>query len=114
VAGVILAVVIYSKLPQVVAKLSKASPTIYRLLSNKWWFDEIYAMVIVKPLSLISQFAFLVIDRSIIDNAVEMSGIGVKVAGEAVRRLHAGRIHIYALTMVSATVLFLVFWLLAH
>ncbi len=114
VAGILLAVVLYGKMPEVVARIKNLFPIIHRLLSNKWWFDEIYGALIVKPLGLISQFAFWVIDRSIIDNAVDLAGIGVKVAGEATRRAHAGRIHLYALTMVSATVLFLVFWLLGH
>ena len=114
VAGIVLAIVLYGGSAAVVTKIRGLFPGAYRLSINKWWFDEIYGTLIVRPLAALSQFAFSVIDRSIIDNAVDLAGIGVKVAGEAVRRAHGGRIHLYALTMVSATVIFFVFWLLAH
>jgi NADH:ubiquinone oxidoreductase subunit 5 (subunit L)/multisubunit Na+/H+ antiporter MnhA subunit len=43
---------------------------VYRLLWNRWWFDEMYDVLLVRPVHLIAKFTAM-FDRRIIDGIVD-------------------------------------------
>jgi len=80
-----------------------------RVLENKWYVDEIYNAIIVKPLLGLGAFFNSVVEKSGIDKLVNGVGRGVQYASRQFRYLQSGVIGNYILIMVAAiVVLFLI------
>jgi len=84
----------------------------HRFLLGRWWVDELYAALVVRPLLSVSSFLFRAVDRSIIDALVNGAGILVIANGEIVRRMHTGKIGLYASLMSFSAIGMIIFWLL--
>ena len=54
--GLALAWLMYIRYPAAPAKLAAQQPALYRFLLNKWYFDEIYNFVFVRPALWIGRF----------------------------------------------------------
>lgn len=81
---------------------------VHNLLLNKYWVDEIYDYVIVRPLHAFSRvFLYLFIDRKIIDLAVHGVAGAVRGVGELIRPLQAGTVASYLLWLLSAVAAYL-------
>jgi len=72
-------------------------PTVHRLLENKYYVDEIYDRLIVRPLAALSTFFWKGIDATLIDGTVNTAGATAKVAGEVGRFSTTGNVRNYAL-----------------
>ncbi len=82
-----------------------------KILADKWYIDELYDSIIVKPLYSIAGFLKTVVEKSIIDGIVNGTGRFVNYSARQLRLLQSGQVGNYILFMVlSITVLFLVFW----
>lgn len=75
-----------------------------KLISNKFYLDEIYGALIIRPLAFISEnFVFSFIDRKIIDGlAVEGLARSVFKSGEFSRKAQTGNISAYAVIFALA------------
>lgn len=80
-----------------------------KLLSNKYYVDEIYDFVIVKPLYWISKFSDEVIERLGIDGIVNSIGQLVTSGSTVLRRLQNGSIGFYIFVMVISIIVILAF-----
>jgi NADH-quinone oxidoreductase subunit L len=80
-----------------------------KLLENKWYVDEIYEVIIVKPVVSIGAFFNNIIEKKGIDGIVNGVGRAVNYGSRQVRLLQSGRIGTYILLMViGILVLFIV------
>jgi NADH-quinone oxidoreductase subunit L len=73
--------------------------TPYRLSLNKFYFDEIYAALVVWPLRIVAAFCYS-FDRLVIDGLVDLAGRIPAAAGYIMRGLQMGLVQFYALAMV--------------
>ncbi|HEV2479147.1 MAG TPA: proton-conducting transporter membrane subunit, partial [Puia sp.] len=103
VIGVVGAWARFSKKPEL------GEPTGFgKFLANKWYVDELYNAVIVKPLDLLAQFLTF-FDKNIIDGIVNGVGRLVQYGSRQLRLLQSGLVGGYVLLMViGILVLFLV------
>jgi NADH-quinone oxidoreductase subunit L len=82
-----------------------------KVLSNKWYIDELYDALIVNPLTALSAFFKNVIDRSGIDGFVNGIGTFIQYSSRRLRLMQNGKVGTYILFMVfSMIVLWLIFW----
>lgn len=111
ITSAVVAVIIYGAKPQVALATKKAVGPVYSFLSNKWYVDELYDLIIVKPLRGLSNLVFVLIDRVIIDG-VFVNGLGILVDtfGFSMKSLHSGRIRSTASLMFSFFIFLLLFW----
>lgn len=80
-----------------------------KVLANKWYVDEIYDALIVKPLDALAKFFSGFIERSVIDGIVNGVGRLVQYGSRQIRLLQSGQVGGYVLLMViGILVLFLV------
>ena len=80
-----------------------------KVLENKWYVDEIYNAIIVRPIMSMGSFLNGVVEKSGIDKLVNGVGRGVQYASRQFRHLQSGVIGNYILIMVAAiVVLFLI------
>ena len=85
---------------------------LHKLTSNKFYFDEIYDAVIVKPINLISGIFAILIDILFINLFVEGIGILTKGISTALKSTQAGRATGYAFLMFCSILAFAVFYLI--
>jgi NADH-quinone oxidoreductase subunit L len=96
-AGIALSYLLYISRPQWSDDLADAAGELHRFISNKYYVDEIYGAVIVRPLLVISShFLWQVLDAGVIDGAVNLTGREATGAGRILRRIQSGNIRSYA------------------
>ncbi len=95
------------------AQLAAALPTGYKLLSNKYYVDEIYGAAIVKPLLAISKYVFgWIVDGAILGGfAWLLAGIA-SFTGMILQRWQSGNLRSYAAWLAAAAAAVLLFVLL--
>ncbi len=98
--GIYLAYYMYVLKPSVSKALVKRYEWLYTLLQNKYYVDQAYMEVIVKPLRDLGTFAASVLDRGVVDGIV--NGVGSFTAGSGVvlARLQGGLVRAYALSIL--------------
>ena len=80
-------------------------------LANKWYVDELYETIVVKPINWISSFLSRVVDNKLIDGVVNGVGKGVQFSARQLRLLQSGQVGSYILIMMIAIILFFIFQL---
>ncbi len=94
------------------AQLAAALPAGYKLLANKYYVDEIYGVVLVKPLFAFSQYVLgWVIDTGILGGIAWLLAGTANLSGMILQRWQSGNLRSYAawLTAAAAVVLLFVF-----
>jgi NADH-quinone oxidoreductase subunit L len=79
-----------------------------KLLEHKWYVDELYDNIIVKPLNALGSFAGNILDKKGIDGIVNGVGRLVNYGGRQMRWLQSGQVGSYVLLMVISMVVFFV------
>ncbi len=80
-----------------------------KVLANKWYVDELYDAVIVKPLQSIAAFFNNVMEKKGIDGLVNGVGKAVNYGSRQIRLLQSGQVGNYVLLMVlGILVLFII------
>ena len=106
VAGFLLAYVFYVRSRTLPEKTAKAFKPIYLLFYNKWYFDEIYNVLFVKPAMWIGRFLWKFGDGKVIDG-LGPDGISALTLwwGKQARKLQTGYIYHYAFVMLIGVAL---------
>ncbi len=82
---------------------------IQKLLSNKYYVDELYGVIVVNPLKKISAFASDIVDKYIVDGAVNGLGRGVRMVGSTLRAVQTGDIQTYGILMLAGVLAVILF-----
>lgn len=83
-----------------------------RILTNKYYVDELYNAVITKPLDAISAFAYKYIEGGLIDGLVNGTGKALNGFSGLLRYSQTGNIGGYIFSMVIGIILILLFTLI--
>jgi NADH-quinone oxidoreductase subunit L len=113
VLGIAVAYLFYSIAPTLPVRLAESFGGIYRLLLNKWYFDELYDAVLVRPMFALARWLWQVGDGTLIDGAADgLATLANDGSAQAVK-LQTGSIAVYAFSMlIGLVVLISVFLLL--
>jgi proton-translocating NADH-quinone oxidoreductase chain L len=128
-AGFLLATMFYGWRKADPAEVKEQFAPIYRFLVKKWWFDELYDVVFVKPVHLISNLASWfdknvldwivdhlakwtvvvakiddLIDRLVIDGLVNLLARCTYSIGDSLRSVQTGQLRQYVVFIVISTV----------
>lgn len=79
-----------------------------KLLARKWYVDELYDAIIVRPINALADFLNRVIEKNVIDGMVNGAGRLVQYGSRQLRYLQSGQIGGYVLLMVISLVLLFV------
>ena len=101
VLGFVLAFWMYIRRPDVPHRLAESQPILYRFLLNKWYFDEVYDRIFVRPAKNFGLFLWKEGDGRIIDG-LGPNGISARVIDvtRGVVRLQTGYVYHYAFVML--------------
>jgi NADH-quinone oxidoreductase subunit L len=112
--GFLLAWWLYIRSPETPKKIAASLSPFYALLSGKYFIDELYAAVVVRPLVRISEnVLWHVVDEGTIDGAVNGVARVSRESGAQVRRVTSGNVRSYATWIVLGAVVFtsLLLWM---
>ena len=114
--GIVLALWWYLKSTEIPEQLAERYADLYRILTHKYYVDEFYDWLIVRPVRIVSEkFLWRVVDAGVIDNEmVNGAGEGTARLGNLLRRIQSGNIPSYATWVLLGAVLWLLFILAAH
>jgi NADH-quinone oxidoreductase subunit L len=104
-AGIIFAYVTYLSGKAVPSDEAPVN-SIHKLVSSKFYFDEIYEALVLKPIALIANLFSVLIDLLFVNLIVEGFGALARFAGGGLRLTQAGRVSGYALIMLISIVVF--------
>jgi NADH-quinone oxidoreductase subunit L len=99
VSGVVVAYLMYVKSPGTASEIARRMSNVYELSRNKFYFDEIYDLVIIKPMTVLAHVCKIV-DTYLIDGLVDLIGQIPVFSGFMVRPVQNGLVQFYALLMV--------------
>ncbi len=99
--GFVLAYIAYVAVPALPAWTVRNFKPIHAFLYNKWYFDELYHLIFVRPASWIARVLWIYGDGVIIDG-LGPDGVAARVAGMAKRavRFQTGYVSQYAFVML--------------
>jgi NADH-quinone oxidoreductase subunit L len=80
---------------------------IKKVIYNKYYVDEIYDMIITKPLNAMSDLFYKFFDKQVIDGLVNGLGSAVIGISSVVRKAQTGHIGVYIFSMVLGIILIL-------
>ncbi|HYA96901.1 MAG TPA: NADH-quinone oxidoreductase subunit L, partial [Methylomirabilota bacterium] len=107
-AGFLLAWWLYVRRPELPGKIAAAAKGAYTTLLNKYYVDEIYSAVIVRPLLWIStRVLWQNVDARGIDGTVNGIARGAVFMGDRLRRVQSGNTRSYAVWVVIGALLVL-------
>jgi NADH-quinone oxidoreductase subunit L len=104
----------YIRSPKTPKKLAASLAATYKLLSAKYFVDELYAAVIVRPLVWISdKVLWRVVDEGVIDGTVNGVAHVSRETGDRLRYAGTGNIRTYAAWILVGAVVFtsLLLWM---
>ncbi|HXG49797.1 MAG TPA: NADH-quinone oxidoreductase subunit L [candidate division Zixibacteria bacterium] len=83
----------------------------YRLLAGKYYVDEIYDLLFVRPFTAISRWLAEVCDPGLVDGAVNGIAAVARGLSEAWRELQTGNVQHYLLGFLAGTLVLLAYYL---
>ena len=83
-----------------------------RVLYHKWYVDEAYDTLIVRPILAVSRGLWRFVDQGLVDGLVNGAGYAARAFGWVGSRLQTGQLNTYAFAVVAGTLLLLAFVIL--
>ena len=110
-AGVVGAYIVYVRLPWLPVTLADRASVVYRFLFNKWYFDELYDRIFVKPAVRCGQLLWTRGDKGVIDHYGPdgLSALVARLSGRLVQ-LQTGYVYHYAFAMMIGVVVLLTWY----
>jgi NADH-quinone oxidoreductase subunit L len=112
VTGIALARFLYVSRPEVPGLLRQRLRPLYTLFVNKWYFDEIIDLLVVRPALAIGRFCNRVFERFVVDGLVTGTEGTVRGAGSIVKAVQGGFVRSYALLLIAGFAGLLLYFLL--
>ena len=96
-SGLFLAWLLYQRRPQLPQEIAHALGGFYEAVVHKYYVDEIYAAVFVKPLiDGSTRILWQGVDRDVIDATLDNSAEGAREVSDAMRHMQSGNLRSYA------------------
>lgn len=105
--GILFAIYLYIKNPQLPRQLSEKFRALHALLLNKYYVDEIYSAIFVRPSIKLATFLWQVFDVRIIDGIANGSAYLTGWLSGKARRLESGYFRNYALSFLLGVIIIL-------
>jgi NADH-quinone oxidoreductase subunit L len=112
--GLILAYVLYVSKPYLPRKIADGLNGFYTAVLNKYYVDELYAKLFVKPLvDGSTSILWQGVDRKVIDDTVNNAADGARQLSDEVRHMQSGNLRSYAgwIAAGSAVVIAYMIWM---
>jgi NADH-quinone oxidoreductase subunit L len=101
VLGFVAAWYMYIRDPAMPKRVAETNPGLYKFLLNKWYFDELYDRIFVRPALYIGRALWKGFDDWLVDQTI-VEGLGHRVKDVTARvvKLQSGYLYHYAFAML--------------
>ena len=110
--GLALAWLFYLRRPSLPGATAKAFSPIYKFLLNKWYFDELYDWMFVRPAHRIGNFLWKIGDGRLIDGLIDGTAASITWATGRIVKLQTGYLYHYAFAMLVGVALLITYFML--
>ncbi|WP_298283005.1 NADH-quinone oxidoreductase subunit L [Acidocella sp.] len=110
--GIAVGLVFYVLAPGLPARLAQSLRPIYLFMLNKWYFDELYDWLFVRPALKIARAFWRYGDEQIIDGVPNGLAAATSELASGAGKLQTGSIAVYALVMLIGLLAFVSFFFL--
>jgi len=100
VLGLLVAYVFYIARPTLPATVAQRAALLYRLLYNKYYIDELYNLLVVRPIVAGSNWLWTYFDAGVVDGLVNGTAQAVGANSGLWRRWQSGNVQQYAASML--------------
>ncbi|HVY15880.1 MAG TPA: NADH-quinone oxidoreductase subunit L [Rhodopila sp.] len=112
--GIALAFLMYIVNPLMPVRLAQQFGGIYRFLLNKWYFDELYDAIFVRPAIKLSRLFWQVGDATLIDGVPNGLAELTSDSSRQVVRIQTGSLAVYAFAMLIGVVVLVGIFMLSR
>lgn len=102
--GIAIAFTMYIRNKTLPGRFVAAFPLLYRVVFNKWYLDEVYDFLIVKPCKVTARFLWKGFDVVVVDGFVNSAATLIMGASRQLKNTQTGYVHNYALSMAIGVV----------
>jgi NADH-quinone oxidoreductase subunit L len=112
--GFVVAWYFYIRRPDIPVELARTQEPLYKFLLNKWYFDELYEIIFVRPMKWLGYTLWKGGDGWLIDG-FGPDGVSARVLDVTrnVMRLQTGYLYHYAFAMLIGAALFITWFMFA-
>ncbi|CAG4902541.1 unnamed protein product [Acidocella sp. C78] len=114
IAGIGIAYWFYELAPALPARLAQTWPGLHAFLLNKWYFDELYDAIFVRPALRIARAIWRIGDEEMIDGVPEGLARLTGDASGVASRLQSGSIAVYGFVMLVGLMVLVTVFLVAR
>jgi NADH-quinone oxidoreductase subunit L len=112
-SGLGLAVLYYVLVPGLPAATARVFKPVYLFLLNKWYFDELYDWLFVRPAFAIGRLLWKGVDGAVIDGTIDGTAKSVLWGTGRIIRLQTGSVYHYAFAMLIGVAALLTYFIVA-
>jgi len=95
--GLFLAWLLYQRRPELPDRIVARFHGLYSSIAHKYWIDEMYAAIFVRPLIVLSRVVFWrTVDQGLIDGTLDASADSARELSDEVRHMQSGNLRSYA------------------
>jgi NADH-quinone oxidoreductase subunit L len=95
--GWFLAYMLYSRLPQLPARIAASLGSLYQAVAHKYYIDELYAVLFIKPvIDGSTEILWHSVDQTAIDGTVNNTATAARHVSDNVRHMQSGNLRSYA------------------
>jgi NADH-quinone oxidoreductase subunit L len=91
----------YVRQPGTTVRLAERFRAVHAFLFNKWYFDELYDTLFVRPLRALGQAGANVFERVVIQGLVGSTALAVRLGNSLVRVVQSGVLRYYAMLLLG-------------
>jgi NADH-quinone oxidoreductase subunit L len=110
--GIYFAWDMYRKRPELAGTLSEKLRSLYQLVANKYWVDELYDAVIVRPYYWLCRRSND-FDTWVVDGTVNLTGMLTEISGNVVKLFQTGYVRNYALYFFLGVVVIILYFMMS-
>jgi NADH-quinone oxidoreductase subunit L len=103
-AGIALAYHVWVRRPGLSERVRERFAPLHRLFVNKWYFDELIDILVVRPATWFGRWAQQTFERIFVGGAVDATSGVVRAGSAAVRAAQSGFLRAYAALLVLGVV----------
>ncbi|MET0761256.1 MAG: NADH-quinone oxidoreductase subunit L, partial [Thermoleophilaceae bacterium] len=105
---------VYVRRPGVTLELRDRFPAVHRFLEHKWYFDELYDAVFVRPTATLGSFGRRVVETDFVQGFIVGGATGiVRVGTSFARAIQTGYLRAYALLLMLGAAGLLLYFLIS-
>ena len=111
-AGIYLAYLFYVKKRDWPQNFTAKCSALHKILFNKWYVDELYAFLFLRPFHLLSNLFWKQVDVLVIDSTINRIGAFFTWSSSILRKVQTGQVQGYAVSFILGTVLLVFYYYL--